>query len=250
MEESEAQKKSFRIVVTGNHDDLDSRFPKEINGRKCEWLSVPVLSFERLPVSAGLIDRLIQKPADWILFTSQRSVQFWAELLMAHGVELPVETQVACIGSRTAEAAKRDGFDPEFYPNDPGTEGFLKHFEKKIASQLAKPSIFIPMAEGGRPTIRERLAHLGCEVISVSLYRSVPREDISTLITQGTVDLADAVLFTSPLSATAFLKHFRIPPEVRVVSIGRYTFGHLKSVGLDSVKLPQGDFSRIGEVLC
>ncbi len=241
-----------RILVTGEHDDLASRCPSQLDtGRALEWVQLPVLEFERLPVSADLVERLIQKPMNWIFFTSQRSVQFWSEVLLENGVDFPLETQVACIGESTAEAAARDGFNPDFYPTEPGTECFLREFEDLLSNNSQKPSFFIPMAEGGRTTIRDRLKELGCEVLSITLYRTKPRKDLGVSFSEAELAKFDLILFTSPSSFDAFSRAFRVPGEVKVASLGRYTAQHLIRKGLsDQKQLPDGDFQRIGELLC
>lgn len=244
--------KPIRILITGEHDDLASRCPSQLEtGETLEWVQLPVLQFERLPVAPELVERLVQKPMNWILFTSQRSVQFWSEVLLENGVEFPLETQVACIGEQTAEVANRDGFNADFYPTEPGTEAFLSEFEDLMSNNSDRPSVFIPMAEGGRTTIRDRLKELGCEVLSIPLYRSVPRKDLGTVLSEKELENFDLILFTSPSSFDAFSKAFRVPGEVKIASLGRYTAQHLIHKGLsDQKQLPDGDFQRIGEVLC
>lgn len=170
---------------------------------------------------------------------------------MEHGIDFPMETQVACIGARTAELANADGFTPDFYPTEPGSEKFLEEFEDLLSNNSVKPRVFLPTAEGGRPLIRERLKELGCEVISVPLYRTLPREDLAREVTQDELKASTLILFTSPSSVDAFTQFFRIPEGVKVGSIGRFTSEHLTKVGIrEHQVLPQGDFERIGELLC
>lgn len=242
----------IRILITGEHDDLATRCPSKLpTGEALEWVQLPVLQFERLKVDPDIVERLIQKPMDWILFTSQRSVQFWSEVLMENGVDFPLETQVACIGEQTAEVAGRDGFNADFYPTEPGTEAFLAEFQDLMSNSPIKPSVFIPMAEGGRTTIRDRLKELGCEVLSIPLYRSSPRKDLGVDLSEKELEKFNLILFTSPSSFDAFSRAFRVPGEVKIASLGRYTAAHLVNKGLsDQKQLPDGDFQRIGEVLC
>src|SRR4051812_45839061 len=102
---------TIRIIVTGDHQDFDSRFPSELGhqGRPLEWISLPVLRFERLAVDRNILEQVTERPFDWIVFTSPRSVNFWSEVLLENGLDFPVETQVACIGIKTAEFANNDG---------------------------------------------------------------------------------------------------------------------------------------------
>lgn len=243
---------AIKILVTGDHEDLNSRFPSELGhrGQPLEWISIPVFSYERLQVDPDILKALDGDPPDWLIFTSQRSVGFWVDLLLEHGMSFPTQTQVAAIGQRTAEIANQEGFTPDFYPTEPGTEKFLEEFQDLLSNTYIKPYVFIPMAEGGRTTLRDELSNIGCRVKWVSLYRSVPKEDLLETVSQNDVDSADIILFTSPNSVDVFKSHFKIPKKVQVASIGRYTLEHLSKMGIKAERLPDGDFERIGELLC
>lgn len=239
----------IRILVTGEHEDLEKPEATSAGGRPIEWIQLPVLRFERIPVDAAIVEDLVASPVEWILFTSQRAVRFWSELLLETNVDFPLETQVACIGERTAEYASQDGFTPDFYPTEPGTEKFLEEFRDLLSNNTVKPRVVIPMAEGGRTTIRDELAALGCKVISIPLYRTLPLDDIPKRLTAEELSKVSAILFTSPSSVDAFTKHFQIPKQAKVVAIGQFTGEYLEKKGLGPRLLPEGDFQRIGEVL-
>lgn len=241
---------SFKILVTGEHDDLETKLPKELPGiGPLEWVMIPVLEFELLRIDPDKWDSILQKPVDWILFTSRRSVTFFSEVLLEQGWDFPVETQVACIGEHTAAAANQDGFSPDFYPTDPGTESFLEEFESLIRNNSQKPSVFIPISQSGRMTIGDRLKQLGCEVFSLPLYKTKPKQRLR--VSEGDIIDSSCVVFTSPLSYDAFASHLPLPRNAKIMSIGRYTAGHLASKGFEkTIPVPGGDLSRIGEVLC
>jgi uroporphyrinogen-III synthase len=245
-------KPPLRILITGEHDEPAGSFPVALpgDGTRLEWHSLPVLRFEKLHADPDIVERLIRKPVEWIVFSSPRAVRFWSEVLLEHGYDFPTETQVACIGEKTAEVAGEDGFTPDFYPTEPGTEKFLEEFEELVANNPIKPTVFIPMAEGGRLTIRNRLRELGCEVTSMAIYRTLPREDLRQAFSEEELENTALVLFTSPSSVDAFTDVFRIPPQVKIASLGHYTARHLELKGFsDQRMLPAGDFQRIGEVL-
>lgn len=243
----------IKIIVTGEYEDLDSRFPVELGhqGKPFEWMPIKVLNFEKLLVDVEALKHKLEKAPDWILFTSQRSVRFWSELLMEAGIDFPIETQVACIGEKTAEAANQDGFTPDFYPTEPGTEKFLEEFADLISNNSIKPTVLIPMAEGGRTLVADKLREWGCEVELLPLYRTMAREDIARDLTQEELALSSLILFTSPSSVDAFLKVFSIPDGVRVAAIGKFTSDHLNQIGLqEHALLPGSNFERMGELLC
>lgn len=237
--------KVYRVIVTGDRDDWTSLASVGENS-SIEWKSVPVLQYDRLPVKAELLERLDNKPVEWIIFTSPRAVRFWSETLMENGYDLPAETRVACLGERTSEVAAEDGFSVDFCPKEPGTDGFLEGFEKST-----KPgTVLIPAAEGGRAKLKDRLKQLGFEVTWLPLYRTVPRTDVADFISVEDLASADAILFTSPSSVDALLDCFELPDSLQVFAIGGFTGRHLEERGFVRPKLlPNGDFSRISEIL-
>lgn len=241
--------RTYRIIVTGEHEETS--FPTRMpDGTLLIWRSVPVLRFEKIPVEKKIVEALIKDPVDWIIFTSERAVRFWGELLMEVGVDFPVETQVACIGEHTAKIADMDGFAPDFYPTGHGSEKFLEEFEGLLSGNLDKLSIFLPMSDGGRTTIRDRLVELFCKVTTIPLYRTLPMADISNLLSSEELEQADLIVFTSPSSFDAVTKSLVLPRGVKIAGLGRYTCSHLKAKGLSHRMLPDGDFQRIGEILC
>ncbi|NBT59304.1 uroporphyrinogen-III synthase, partial [bacterium] len=146
-----------KIIVTGEHNDSGNRYPSNDNtGTTLLWQEVPVLDFERLPVEEKLFKEMAEKPFDWIIFTSVRAVRFWSDILLEHNLDFPIETQVACIGETTAHAAEMDGYTPDFFPTEPGSEMFLQEFEDLLSNRAQKPRIIIPAALGGRTMISDR----------------------------------------------------------------------------------------------
>ncbi len=233
-----------RVLVTGDRDDWAS---VGTASGAVEFISVPVLEYARLPIRMELLEHwLVQKPAEWIVFTSPRAVRFWSEVLLENGFEFPVETRVACVGSRTAEVASEEGYCVDFAPRQPGTEGFLEEFEKVTSPA----SVLIPAAAGGRLKIRDRLQRMGYEVTWTPLYETRSKSDIAHGVSAQSLETANAIVFTSPSSVDAFLDAFQLPENVRIIAIGGFTGKHLESKGYVRPRLlPGGDFSRIEEAL-
>ncbi len=239
----------WKVLVTGEHESLPTICDTPSGPKEVEWVQVPVLFFEKLPVEDEVIENLIKKPADWIFFTSPRAVQFWTEALLQLGVDMPLETQVACIGEATAKAAGLDGFTPDFYPTEPGSEKFLEEFADLLSNNTRKPTVFIPMAEGGRTLVRDKLTEMGCQVTWIALYRTLPLDGMPPQLAESLAG-SDAILFTSPSSVEAVTQSLRLPQTLKVVSLGKFTAEKLEEKGVRSFELlPEGDFSRIGEVL-
>lgn len=246
-------KKAYRIILTGDRDDLYSRVPLENprDGVPLEWVQVPVLEFEKLPIEKEVLKEAVDNPFEWVLFTSSRAVKFFREEMDRHGFKMPPYTQVACIGEQTARVAAEYGFRPDFYPTQAGSEAFLDGFEQMWAENSRKPRILLPMAESGRATVRERLTDIGCCVLWIPMYRTKGRTDADQLLQSKDLNDAELVLFTSPSSVDAFLSSFSLPPGIRIGAIGSYTEASLKKRGLQDIRtLPEADFRKIDELLC
>ena len=232
----------MRVLVTG-----DRGFSEE-GTHQIE--SIPVLEYHRLALDPTVLERLLAFPVGWIIFPSARAVRFWADTLLEAGVQFPLETQVACMGEQTADTAAQDGFNPDFYPTEPGTEGFLQEFKELVACNAVKPSVFIPMAEGGRKTLANELAGWGCSVEVAALYRTTPRAGLASVLTPQVLGGFQAVVFTSPSSFDAFQEVLPVPNHLKVIAMGSYTADHLAQRGLEGfVKLPESRLDRISEVL-
>ena len=243
--------KKLKILVTGENRDLEENIPvahldSEVS---IQWVQWPVLEFKRLDVASDLLQKVVDIPFEWIVFTSPRAVHFWTETMVEASLDFPLETQVACIGESTSETASGDGYTPDFYPTEPGSEKFLEEFEDLVSNNTQKPTVLIPMAEGGRLKIAERLSELGCRVTVVPLYRTQSRTGLSSSIPGGNLEDISAVVFTSPSSVEAVLSAVKIPQTAKVIAIGTFTQEHLKKRGYESELLPGSSFERIGEVL-
>lgn len=238
---------NLKVVVTGEHDFTETTTLLK-DGRTVEWVELNVLTFERLPVEKDFLEVANKTPYHWIIFTSPRTVQFWTETLLEHGVDFPVETQVATIGEKTGEVASEHGYSLDFYPTEAGSETFIAEFKDLLSNSSEKPRVLIPQAANGRTYLKEKLEELGCQVSILPLYKTVPVEAPPTDV--KALDKASLVLFTSPSSYQAFQKHYKVPQNSRVGAIGKYTFNYLLQNGIPADLLPGGEFERVGEILC
>jgi uroporphyrinogen-III synthase len=224
---------AVKVVVTGAHEEWLAEAPTHTSsGRPIQWSSAEVLEYERLPIDAELLRRVAETPFEWVLFTSRRAVTFFAEALRNADRVLPIESQVACIGERTAEEASAVGFTPDFYPTTPGSEAFLEEFWDLLVNRQARPTVLIPAAEGARTLIPQRLREWGCTVTMAPLYRTRPRSDASRTLAAAGLDGAAAVLFTSPSSVTAVLDATTLPNGIACFAIGTFTQSALENCGL------------------
>ncbi len=232
----------MRIAVTGEERELPEL--EWTDGTPLEWVNLPVLNFERLPVAKEFMEMAVERPYDWVIFTSQRAVHFWSETLLEHEIDFPIKTQVACIGESTANVATNDGFNPDFYPTEPGSEVFLEEFKDLLSNNADRPRILMPMAEQGRLFLAQGLRELGCAVDVIPLYRTTPKSKVDTAVL-GNVD---AIVLTSPSSFDALQSVCDLKNR-KLIAQGSFTAEHLAKKGFSASKLPAGELANLLEVL-
>ncbi len=218
-----------QVYVTGQHEGW---IPPE----GVEFNFLDVLEFKSIPVPEEKWKLVTEKPFDWIVFTSPRAVRFWTEGLLSQGLDFPIETRVACIGEKTAEAAQMDGYSPDFYPSEPGSETFVLEF-KALLKASEKTRVLIPGSSIARPLLKEELKQSGCEVESIAVYETVAKEDLKTNLDVTKLENAHLFLFTSPSSVEAVCTAVTLPLSTKVGAIGSFTKESLLKRGFENVQV-------------
>lgn len=232
-----------QVLVTGKQDHWVS--PEGVDFNFLE-----VLEFKGLPISNADWSTIEEKPFDWILFTSKRSVRFWTEALLLQGIDFPIHTKVACIGEKTSEAAEMDGYTPDFYPSSPGTENFLKEF-KTLLPKNTSLRILLPGSAISRPLLREKLSEMGCEVTFIPTYETQAKTNLREIVNETLLEKASLFLFTSPSSVEAVCSQVQIPASLKIAAIGSFTKESLEKRGfINPPVLSEGNEERVGELLC
>lgn len=158
---------------------------------------------------------------DWIFFYSARGAAFFAEGIKKN---LPETVRLAAIGKGTAlsvEAAL--GRWPEFVGNG-APEASALAFSKLCAGQ----SVLFPSARHSEASVRK---WLGDQVTSFDLvvYENAPLADFPR-------PEADALVFTSPLNASAYYAQYP-PGNEKVLAIGLTTAKYLATLGRTEVSV-------------
>lgn len=103
--------------------------------------------------------------ADLLIFVSANAVQFAFPLLPA---QLPVNVDIAAVGTATAHALEEKGLDPTLVPQRMDSEGLL---QLPALQSVHGKSVFILRGNGGRELLGEALRERGAEVRQVEVYR-------------------------------------------------------------------------------
>lgn len=233
-----------RIVVTRAREQA-ADLVRALEARGAEAIVAPVIRIQPVenlaPLRAALAGLSSYR---WVIFTSQNAVQIVFDSLAGWGLSASAfgATQIAAIGSVTAESLRKRGITPALVPDEFVAEALV---EALVAADAHSPAgggarVLVPSAEDARDVLREGLRRHGALVENVAVYRTVPAQgDFADLIGQIEAKRIDAVTFTSSSTVRSFVN--LIGPETagsgRFVSatIGPVTAGTARELGLRDV---------------
>lgn len=166
--------------------------------------------------------RLLSCPTyDWLIFTSQSAVDAFQTKLERYQVSpSTIRCQIAAVGTRTAEALEKLGFQVDFIPTVFSADTLVKEFRPE--QYTVRRILFLRGSMAGN-LIREQLPFV---VDEWTVYETVPAEEsvdklIETIKDTETVN----VLFASPSAVHVFRQ--RVVP---VCGWDGYTIGAIGHV--------------------
>lgn len=176
----------------------------------------------------------------WVIFTSVNGVRFFFERLSALGKDARnfKGIRVAAIGSKTADAIRERGIQPDLVPDEFRAEGVVEAFRKE---EVRGAQILLPRAAQSREVLPEELKKMGASVHVVEAYRTerargdLPR--VKSLLEKGEIHM---VTFTSSSTVTHFVdmfcgegeKFFTWMEKAAVACIGPVTARTAEEAGL------------------
>jgi hydroxymethylbilane synthase len=172
--------------------------------------------------------------AEWIFFTSPRSVHYFYQ----QNIQLPFHMKVAALGSGTAAALQELGVTPEFTGKDLDTSEVGKDFLEFAAHK----SVLFPCAEKSLRSIQNAI-HAVADVHDLPVYRTIEKGN------EQTTD-ADILVFTSPSSVNAMKDQF-LSDRQTFVAIGQSTADALTSAGISEVHIaPFTTLAALADLVC
>ena len=172
-----------------------------------EFVSAPTIRIVPLADLAPLRAALTRVPPyDWIVFTSQNSVQVVCDRLAAWGLAPRDMTRagVAAIGPATAAALARYGVTPTLVPERYVAEGVVAALGERGGCRGKR--ILLPRASEARDALPDGLRALGALVDVIPVYETVREtgdgRGFAAAILAGKID---AVTFTSSSTVGGFV---------------------------------------------
>ncbi len=224
-----------RVLVTRAAHQA-GKLSEGLRAQGFEPVEVPVLEILPPQDLAPLDAALRTLPSyDWLILTSANTVQGLVERAAFLGLDLKKEKQptVATVGSATAKAARKAGFEVAVVPEDYVAEALVA----ALAGRVEGRRIFLARAAVTRDVIPPVLRAAGAIVDEAEAYRNgIPAEapaQLRAALQQG----MDAATFTSSSSVAHLADAARAAglafplAGVKAISIGPVTSQTLRESG-------------------
>ena len=227
-----------RIVVTRAPQQA-AELTRHLTALGAQVILLPLVDFAAVEDFAALDESIRNLPQfDWLLFTSQNAVRFYAERCVSQGIDLArlpkSGPKIAAVGPATADAAGKVGLIVDRVARKSLGAGLVE----ELSGTLEGKRILLPRSDHARPELPAALRSAGADVVEVVAYRTVAPVDSDagslTRILRGEVDV---IIFASPSAfqhleesaGTAALQ--ALSERVAFAAIGPVTAAALREAG-------------------
>ncbi len=171
----------------------------EMKGWQIEDQSL--VKFEKYPIT----DYLPQ--TKWIFFYSKNGVKYFLKQVNTDYLK---NKKFACIGTGTEKALNKRGLSSSFTG-----QGAVKQMIEDFSNLVGNDAVLFPRALHSLKTIQRGIEDQ-CEVYDLPVYLNVPLENPKK-------SNADYLIFTSPMNAETYFKHYGIDSHQKLIAIGGST---------------------------
>ena len=214
-----------RLLLTRAEDD-HGPWLERLTSLGAEGVPYPCISIEALDLTEGWGELLDQ--SDWIVFTSFRSVAYFAD----KSADRNLSSQLLAAVGPTTEAAVTARFGRCDLSSPIGTSASLA---QALAPKLTSAScVLLPGAAEPRSDLADALTSMGARALPLPLYSTRPRPRAGALVDLSEARL-DAALFASPSALNGALATAIIPEGLPIACIGPSTAAAAVAADLDEV---------------
>ncbi|ETI67779.1 uroporphyrinogen-III synthase [Neobacillus vireti] len=207
-----------KVLVPRGKDQAGS-FSKLVERAGGIPIEIPLIAFRPLEKNERLLEAMkVLDTYDWIIFTSNVTVETFFSFYEEAGVDFP---KIAVIGKRTAEVLQERGLRAEFVPSAYVAEVFAEEFLPYIHSGSR---VLLPKGNLAREYIASTLSSVGALVDEVVIYETfMPEESRVKLAGMLTDNQLDILTFTSPSTVDHLMKvvkEYQLEEELQKCVIG------------------------------
>jgi uroporphyrinogen-III synthase len=161
--------------------------------------------------------------ADWIIFTSRRGVDVFAQL---HGPALPAQIRLAAVGEATAERLRhhfgRAGPGDIVDLIGTGTAAALGRMLVTGAAIGPHSRCMLVLAANAGDALERTLEAAGATVERFDVYRTIPSAPVEPKRQLSSLG-CDSVLFASPSAVAGFANQVDVDLDAQIITIGPST---------------------------
>lgn len=204
-------------------------------------IEVPLLDFRPIE-NSEILDPILHnlQTYDWIIFTSDVTVETFFALLGEKAVSLP---KIAVIGEKTENVLVQKGVSVCFTPKEYVAESFVKEFSPYVGKN---EKILIPKGNLARDYIAQFFRSQGHVVDEVIIYETYfPNTSKDKLVELLQSKSLDVIPFTSPSTIAHFIsavKEYHLEDAIKdclIAVIGPVSKRKCESVGLPVHVMPE-----------
>lgn len=223
-----------KTVLLTRTKDKNKEFAEKLEALNFLVLYFPLIEIQK--INQDILSSEINKinDYDWIIFTSQNSVNIFFEKLNELSISINPQTKIACIGKKTLKSINNYGYDVSLIPSSYVSESLIKEFEK---IDIKNKKILIPISKISRDVIHKSLNNMGALCNKVDIYDTIKpsKETLNELI--KSFNKVDYITFFSPSSVKNFYETLEDIPDLKkfinnsiFLSIGEITSREIKKL--------------------
>ncbi len=259
--------RALRVLLTRAEEDC-AAWAAELERRGIAAVSLPCIAAAAID-TAELRAALTEAAArtDWLVFTSRRGVEAFADLCGAADARIDArieKARIAVVGAATAEAARRRlgradlvgegtaetlarslaaligserhaAHDPQAHdPHDPQAHEPQAHEPQAHEPRAHKPRarVVAALAATARDTLERTLRDAGADCTRFDVYRTVAAAPARPKRSYAALGV-DAALLASPSAVQGFANQVALDAAARLVTIGPSTSAAVRALGLE-----------------
>lgn len=223
-----------KTVLITRTKDKNNEFSEKLEALNFLVLYFPLIEIEKINQDLLLLKINQINMYDWIIFTSQNSVDIFFEKLKELSISISSQIKIACIGKKTLKSINSYGYDVSLIPPSYVSESLIKEFEK---INIKDKKILIPTSKISRDIINDSLNNMGAICEKIELYNTIKPDKNKLYKLASSLKRIDYITFFSPSAVKNFYATLKDIPNMKklidksiYISIGEITSKEIKNL--------------------
>lgn len=216
-----------KTVLLTRTKDKNKEFAEKLEALNFLVLYFPLIEIQKINEDLLLLEINQINNYDWIIFTSQNSVNIFFEKLKELSISIDPQIKIACIGKKTLKSINNHGYDISLIPSSYISESLIKEFEK---INIKNKKILIPTSKISRDIINDSLNNMGALCNKIDIYDTIRPDKNKLYQLAASLKKIDYITFFSPSAVRNFYETLKDLPNTKklidnsiFISIGEIT---------------------------